>query len=279
MKRLAIFLFGICLLASCGEIEEASTLPKEFSISGITDVSEMTYDELENLVINPNYYDPFYQKEEMRRNGGIIIKGQVTLGMGEAYNDAYIWFATREVDLPTNGSNMWNGNLVAALTTNKNTLSFYQSNLQLAESDIAPTFYYKLGLSKWDNKYPGFVDNCMEGGYYSQTIFSSVQTYTRPDVPYVFNCMMGGEALIIASFSVKSNQWITEGGICYSRTNQVPTVEDEVEYYDLDINRHWNEVKMDVNAYPSESGTYYVRAFASSEKGIGYSPVWKVTTY
>lgn len=279
MKRLAIFLFGICLLASCDEIEEARTLPKEFSIGDITDISELTYDELENLVINSNYYDPVYQKDEMRRNGGLIIKGQVTLGTGEAYSDARLWFSTRESDLPTSNSDMWNGNYAGALTASANTPYFFQNNQQLTESGNAPTYYYKLGLSTWDKEYPGFVDNCLDGGYYSQTVFSSVKTYTRPDVPCLFECMMGGEVEIIASFSVKSNHLITEGGICYSRTNQLPTIKDEVEYYDNGIDQNWKEGRIYINAYPGEAGTYYVRAFASSGTAIGYSPVWKVTTY
>lgn len=279
MKRLAIFLFGICLLTSCGEIEEARTLPKEFSISGITDVSEMAYDELENLVINSNYYDPVQQKEEMRRNGGLIIKGQVTFGIGEAYNYAHLWFSTRESDLPTSDSDMWNGSSTEVWAADASTLSFFQSNQQLTESDIAPTYYYKLGLSTWDHEYPGFVDNCLDGGYYSQTVFSGLKTYTRPNVPCIFECMVGGEDLIIASCRVRSNFPITEGGICYSRTNQIPTIEDQVEYYDYNLDQDWKEIRMDVNAYPGEPGTYYVRAFASSEKGTGYSPVWKVTTY
>lgn len=279
MKRLAILLFGICLLASCGEIEEPSTLPKEFSISSITDVSEMTYDELENLVINTNYYDPVHQKEEMRRNGGLMIKGQVTFGIGEAYNDARLWFSTRESDLPTSYSDMWNGNNLGVLTSSANTLSFYQSNLQLMESGNMPTYYYKLGLSAWDHEYPGFVDNCLDGGYYSLTAFSSVKTFKHPDVPCIFECMMRGESLIVAYFSVKSNSLITEGGICYSRTNQLPTIEDQVKYYDYGIDQNWKEIRMDVSAYPGEPGIYYVRGFASSEAGTGYSPVWKVTIY
>lgn len=280
MKRLAIFLFGICLLASCEDIEEARTLPKEFSISDITDISELTYDELENLVINSNYYDPVYQKEEMRRSGGLIIKGQVTLGAGEAYNDARLWFSTRESDLPTSTSDMWNGNSAGVLTAGTNSLSFFQSNQQLMETGTTtPSYYYKLGLSSWDHEYPGFVDNCLEEGYYSQTVFSGVKTYTRPDMPCIFDCVMGGEGVIIASFNVRSNLLIKEGGICYSRTNQIPTVKDDVAYYDYGIDQNWKEIRMDVNASPREGGTYYVRAFASSETGTAYSPVWKVTIY
>lgn len=279
MKRLAIFLCGICLLASCEEIEEARTLPKEFSIGEVTDISELTYDELESLVTNSNYYDPVYRKEEMRRDGGLIIKGQVTLGYAEAYDDARLWFATNESDLPTNNSNMWNGNSTEVLSSGKNDLSFFQNNRQFMEYGNTLTCYYKMGLSSWNSEYPGFLDNCLEEGYYSQTVFGGVKTYTRPDVPFIFECMMGGEAAIMASFIVRSNHLITKGGICYSRTNQVPTLKDEVEYYNYSIDQSWKDLRMDVNAVPREAGIYYVRAFASSEIGIGYSPVQKVNIY
>ena len=80
MKRLAIFLCGVLLLASCEDIDEARMLPTEFSIGDITDLSELTYDEVENLAINSDYQDPSYLREEMRRTGGLIVKGEPERG-------------------------------------------------------------------------------------------------------------------------------------------------------------------------------------------------------
>lgn len=277
MKRLAIFLFGICLLASCEDIEEARTLPKEFSISDITDISELTYDELENLVINSNYYDPVSQKEEMRRNGGLIIKGLVSSGNGEVYDYARLWFADKESDLPTNYSDMWNTEAIELLANNSNNLSFYLPNERMMNSENAFsfTYYYKLGLSLWDTEYPGFLDNCMQGN--GQDIFSSVKAYTRPEVPYISECRIGGEDVISGNFRVRSQYPITKGGICYSTTNQLPTLADEVAEYNFpndDIDK--TDIHLSPYAMPREAGTYYVRAFAVSEKGISYSPAWKV---
>lgn len=276
MKRLAIFLFGICLLASCEEIEEARTLPKEFSISDITDVSELTYDELENLVTNSNYYDPVSQKEEMRRNGGLIVKGLVSSGNGEAYDHARLWFAAKESDLPTNYSDMWNMESIDPLADNGNNLSFYLSNDRMMNSEnaLSSTYYYKLGLQLWDTEYPGFLDNCMQDS--GQMMFSGVKAYTRPEVPYIFECGIEGEDVISGNFRVRSQYPITKSGICYSATNQLPTLADEVAEYSYDYTDK-TDVHISLYATPRKAGTYYVRAFAVSEKGISYSSAWKVS--
>ena len=174
MKRLTVFLCGLLMLASCEDIEDARVLPKEFSIGNVTDISELTYDELENLVIN-NYYDPASQKEDMRRNGGLIIKGEVTAGAGESYNYAYLWFSTEESNLPGKGPNMWNAEGLECLNNNGDNPLFFHSNQRMLNSENVSTYYYELGLNSWDNEFPGFVDDCLSNDSYSQMAFSSVK--------------------------------------------------------------------------------------------------------
>lgn len=277
MKRLTVFLCGLLMLASCEDIEDARMLPKEFSIGNVTDISELTYDELENLVIN-NYYDPASQKEDMRRNGGLIIKGEVTAGAGESYNYAYLWFSTEESNLPGKGPNMWNAEGLECLNNNGDNPLFFHSNQRMLNSENVSTYYYELGLNSWDNEFPGFVDDCLSNDSYSQMAFSSVKKYTRPEVPYLFNCEMNGADAIAVNFQVKSKYPVLEGGICYSMTNQLPSKNDEVVYCWFDDNRDKYDLSMSAVAFPRENGAYYVRAFVVSEKGTSYSPVQKMTT-
>lgn len=113
MKRLAIFLCGVLLLASCEDIDEARMLPTEFSIGDITDLSELTYDEVENLAINSDYQDPSYLREEMRRTGGLIVKGAVNPKEGEAYDYARLWLSDKESELPADGGYWGSGKCVS----------------------------------------------------------------------------------------------------------------------------------------------------------------------
>lgn len=276
MKRLTVFLCGLLMLASCEDIEDARVLPKEFSISNVTDVSELAYDELENLVINSDYNDPTSQKEEMRRNGGLIIKGAVTTGVGESYNDAYLWFSTEESNLPDNNPDAWYAENLMCLTNNVNNPFFFQSNQQMMNQENASTYFYKLGLTSWNQKFPGFVDDCLQDGY-SQTVFSGVKKYTRPEVPYLFDCVIEGRDAISAYFQVKSKHQVSQGGICYSMTNQLPAMSDNVVYCLLDKNSDGYNLQLPVVVFPREGGTYYVRAFATSNEGTAYSPVQKIT--
>lgn len=278
MKRLTVFVCGLLMLASCQDIEDVRTLPKEFSISDITDVSKLTYDELEDLVMNANYYDPVYQKEEMRRNGGLIIKGMVTLGIGESYNYANLWSSTEKSNLPSNKPSIWNAEGLECLTNDVNNPFFFQSNQQMMNSENVSTYYYELELTKWDSEFPGFVDECLYDDY-SQMAFSSVKEYTRPEVPYIFDCTMDGGNAIYANFHVKSRYTVSEGGICYSMTKQLPAMSDSVVYCSLDNGLDKYNLQLSAAAFPQEGGTYYVRAFSTSKEGTGYSPVRKVSIY
>lgn len=276
MKRLTVFLCGLLMLASCEDIEDVRMLPKEFSIDDVTDISELTYDEVENLVINGNYVDPASRKDEMRRDGGLIIKGKVTAGAGESYNYAYLWFSTEESTLPGNTPNSWNAESLECLTDNGNDLLFFHSNQRMANSENVSTYYYELGLNSWYKEYPGFVDDCLSDDSYSQMALSSVKKYTRPEVPYLFDCIIGGRDDIFAYFQVKSKHQVSEGGICYSMTNQLPAMSDNVAYCLFDDSGDRYNLRLSVAALPREDGTYYVRAFATSKEGTAYSPVQNI---
>lgn len=281
IKRLTIFLCGMLLLASCDDIDEVRTLPKDLSIADIVDLSELTYDELNKLAINSNYYDVSSYREDMRRNGGLIIKGAMSADGGRTYNEAYLWHAADKSKLPVNGADIWNGEAysIYPFAEERGSLSFYLPCREMVTSHESSVFtcYLNLGLMLWDNEYPGFVDNCMPNGYY-QYLFSEVKTYTK-ETPFILDCDIGGDNSIRAGFSVLSAYRVTGCGVCYSSTNQLPGMEDEVAHYDDVAAADNYQLYVDMDVPSRIAGTYYVRAFAASEKGVAYSPVWKVTIY
>lgn len=282
MKRLAIFLCGVLLLASCEDIDEARMLPTEFSIVDITDLSELTYDEVENLAINSDYQDPSYLREEMRRTGGLIVKGAVNPKEGEAYDYARLWLSDKESELPADGGYWGSGNAyqVETLTGTAGSPLFYVRSWDMVnfQENQASIFYYKMALESWNNEYPGFLDDCLYEDYYSRTVFSSVKSYSK-ETPYILDCAVEEGGALGMSFTVRSNYTVTQCGMCYSNSNQLPDLKDKVAYYNLDSEADNREVYVHPMALPEESGTYYVRGFAVSEKGISYSPVQKATIY
>ena len=281
MKQLAVFLCGMLLLASCDDIDEVHRLPAGCSVGDIVDLSTLTYDELDKLSISSNYYDASSYREDMRRNGGIIIKGTVNDDGGGTYDEACLWHAADKSKLPVNGSDIWNGEVypIYPFANERGSLSFYLSCQEMMTSYETPLFthYLNLGLMLWDNEYPGFVDNCMPNGYY-QYLFSEVKTYTK-ETPFILDCDIRGDNSIRAGFSVLSAYRVTGCGVCYSSTNQLPGMEDEVAYYDDMAAADNYRLYVDMDVPSRIAGTYYVRAFAASEKGVAYSPVWKVTIY
>ncbi len=282
MKRLAVFLCGILLLASCEDIDEARTLPKEFSIGDITDLSELTYDEVENLAIAADYQEPSYLREEMRRTGGLIVKGAVNPKEGEVYDYARLWLSDKESELPTDGGYWGGGNVyqVETLASAANSPLFYVRSWDMVnfQQNQASTFYYKMALESWNDEYPGFLDDCLYEDYYSNTVFSSVKSYSK-ETPYILDCAVEEGSILGMSFNVRSNYIVTQCGMCYSNSNQLPDLKDGVAYYYLDSEADNREFYVYSTALPEESGTYYIRGFAVSEKGISYSPVQRTTIY
>lgn len=283
MKRLSIFLCGILLLASCEEIEEAHTLPQDFSIGEIRDISELTYDELERL--GANAYDS-YRAEEMRRRGGLVVAGAVNAGSSDHYDNVSLLYASRESDLPATGSGyygdgvsvMWDNELIS---NDSSRPMFFISNeaLRSTASGNSGSLYFKLRLSAWDATYPGYLDNCLQGDYYSIYAYSSAKAYERTEKPYITDCTVdAGSGIIVANFYMYSNYPVTRCGLCYSRTNQLPDLSDEVAVADSSEYAGSTDTHLSVYGNPREGGSYYVRAFAASEKGTAYSPVWQVET-
>lgn len=275
MKRLAIFLCGMLLLASCNDIDDARMLPTEFSIDDIIDVSEISYDELESLML----MIPDYQKEEMRMNGGMLIKASVKMDEYHKYDNAYLWYSTEMDGLPENFSNGWNSNNLNNISYDKTTPVFYQSYLQEGNPYLQfTTFYYKMSIESWGEEYPGFVDDCLMGtDYYSRYVFSGVKAYTLPEVPLIYSCRINGDNSIYADFDINFRYGVTRYGLCYSLKNALPTIDDSMAVQEIDPGNMDNKyTNVHLWTEPEESGIYYVRAFAESKNGIGYSPVHKV---
>ncbi len=68
---------------------------------------------------------------------------------------------------------------------------------------------------------------------------------------------------------------VSRAGFCWSETNSVPTVEDEI--YELASVSVGDVMKHSISNLKRQT-TYYIRAFAENQEGIGYSSVYAFTT-
>jgi hypothetical protein len=91
---------------------------------------------------------------------------------------------------------------------------------------------------------------------------------TNELIPTAANSATGGGNIISAG-----DAQITKAGLCYSSTNQMPTISDDTTVISVSIGS-FESVINNLNS----SSTYYVRAYAINSFGIGYGAVKSIVT-
>lgn len=269
MKRLLNLLWMALLLVSCNEVDEFKvTTSLQMSILSVKPSSELTWDEMEQLATY-NGGSVNYTAEELRRMPFLLVEGTVV-----PYDrSSYCYLNWR-------GDNESESTLASAdLLGEANGRLYYLVNRQLINQETS-------SLSLWMEMYTyvddmtGFIDNCLTGGGDVVLYTSEPQEYTFDgSIPYFEDCMVEAtsdylQSGIHAYGNLCNTEQIQSAGLCYSSTNTLPTVDDQVKRMD-----YWEDwmYSLDVTAYPTEAGVYYVRAFAETASGVSYSSVWKVT--
>ena len=113
-----------------------------------------------------------------------------------------------------------------------------------------------------------------DGTFYSGDIAVTTETTHAPslDKPTVYDKTDTG-AKVRATISTNGELAVTEKGICYSSTNNEPTVDDTK----VISTEAGNNILVSLSGLQG-GVTYYVRAYAINGKGTGYSSIEQFTT-
>ena len=269
MRKLFCLLSTVLLLFGCNDVDEFGLmLPDSVTLDEVRPISELTYEELDSLV------DDAYLREEMRFYGGLLVRMQ-----GYGYNSGHVelFYSDNQTYLPpqygiatdfsgsTSGYEDGTGKIVYYLNWTYNDLQ----SLLPGKTIYCKAAYFAYGY----NGLPGFKDEIV--GDDNSTIFSDIYSYTFPDMPLISAFEVNGGSIINAYFRLYGyeNLEAFDRGICYSSTNQLPTVDADEVVYDSPNDDYW----IHLGFAPAEPGTYYVRAFVRSRTGeVSYSPVRSV---
>lgn len=279
MRKLLCLLSAALLLFSCNDVDEfGQLLPDSVTLDtqdGLRAISDLTYDELEALVLP--YED---QREEMRRNGGLLIRPTVVISRDQQrYDDMYVYYSSSEAGLPPYEGGYGYGDILTNSIGCYNEMAYISWNGDEQRQYLpGTTIYCKVGLSLWNGEQmPGFIDEVRDENYYNRTLYSEVHSYRYPDAAVISDFYLYEGDVIQGSFRVtpeiSAASELPECGLCYSATNQLPTVDTD-EIVEVSEN-YWDGMAYNVSAIIQDTaGTYYVRAFARGESGeISYSPV------
>ena len=273
------------LLAGCNDMDELRReLPEDFSIDAITDISGLTYSEIENLPIDD------YQKENMRRNGGMLINTTVSMtNANQAYDYVDLYLTTDESYLPPfedgylpNYGGEW-GEVIQIDYLHSEHPLFYlyyygMDRWTWGEEKL----YGKMSLELWNSDFPGFVDDCLKSDGYTQK-YSSVISFQLPRV-VLRDCFTNGigNGLYMSFVVVLSDEdaWRVEedfqGGFCYSQTDELPDMTDGVVYSSEEFYNGNTFFAINTIVQSLQAGTYYLRGFVTLGGEPVYTPVHKV---
>lgn len=274
MRKLFCLLSTVLLLFGCNDVDEFGLmLPDSVTLDEVRPISELTYEELDSLV------DDVYLREEMRRNGGLLVQARANASGDRQYYDYLnVFCEDDESMLPSQTGDYWSsmpGVGISEFGGGKYYVSWGYDALQ----ELPGTTIYCEALASLmgGDQMPGFVDEIRDEAYYSANsyVFSDVRSYTYPDAPLITEFNVNGGDFIQASFHVPADRRNRDGwGICYSTSNPLPTLDDVVTYVpaEYDHGTYANVVAQ------VSGGTYNVRAFAIGTTGeVSYSPVQRVT--
>lgn len=112
-------------------------------------------------------------------------------------------------------------------------------------------------------------------GEKDEEIYSDVATVktTAMGLPVVSDVTITREGNVATvKASVTSESSVTECGVCYSLTNDNPTIEDSI----VKISLSGSSITGQIPGL-KQSSTYYIRVYAKSVAGVGYSEMQKLT--
>ena len=287
MRKVLFLLTAAWLLCSCNEVADfGRMLPENVSLDEVVSVSDLTYEQLDEMVPDVALRD------ELRRYGGLLVRASVgALSGNQDYDFVNIYYSDSQSTLPPYDYS--SGGVATSIFTDyvhmEGRGSDWQPLIWWDDSQIMQlpgmTFYFKaaVGLGDYWND-PGFVDDCLGSDYTTNYTYSDVKTYTYPSAPLITEFEAEaeeGSSMLYVSFRVCADEGnlpsvISRRGICYSSTNPLPDISDEVVLVGNDF-----QYSQYVGFWtPVSGGTYHVRAFAVSVNGdISYSPVRMVTIY
>lgn len=102
MRKLLCLLSTALLLFSCNDVDEfGRMLPDNVTLGEVLSVSELTYAELETLVSDE------YIREEMRRNGGLLVQTQIGTSTDYQTYDYMDVFYSDDQSLLPDGNGDW----------------------------------------------------------------------------------------------------------------------------------------------------------------------------
>lgn len=278
MRKLLCLLSAALLLFSCNDVDEfGQLLPDSVTLDtqdGLRAISDLTYEELETLVPDEG------QREEMRRNGGLLVRPTVVTSLDQQrYDNMYVYYSSSEAGLPPYEDGYGYGDILTGSVDGYNEMA-YISWYGEEQRQYLPgtTIYCKVGLSLWDGEQmPGFIDEVKDENYYNRTLYSEVHSYRYPDAAVISEFYLYEGDFIQGSFRVtpkiSAASELPECGLCYSATNPLPTVDTDA-VVEVSEN-YWDGMAYNVSAIIQDTaGTYYVRAFVRGESGeVSYSPV------
>lgn len=280
MKKVLCLLSIALLLFSCNEVDDfGRVLPESVSLGEVVSVSDLSYEELNELVTDENL------REDMRMSGGLLIRP-----FSDAFSGSFDFMEIHFSDVSSNLPSPSFGDRPMSDTELTGSIPYYENaglldyvylNWDTYEQLFLPgtTLYFELVLGIYNGGgWPGFVDDCTDFGTTTKYCYSDVKSYTYPDAPVISTFKTWGGDGLYADFYMEvegdiSSQ-VTRRGICYSTTNSLPDVDDQVESASAEY-----EESFYTSVYaPVPAGTYYVRAFVQGTGGdIAYSPVCQVT--
>ena len=244
----------------------------------VVSVSDLSYEELNELVTDENL------REDMRMSGGLLIRP-----FSDAFSGSFDFMEIHFSDVSSNLPSPSLGDRPMSDTELTGSIPYYENagildyvylNWDTYEQLFLPgtTLYFELVLGIYNGGgWPGFVDDCTDFGTTTKYCYSDVKSYTYPDAPVISTFKTWGGDGLYADFYMEvegdiSSQ-VTRRGICYSTTNSLPDVDDQVE-----ASVGYEESFYTSVYAPVPAGTYYVRAFVQGTGGdIAYSPVCQVT--
>lgn len=245
---------------SVGAVE----LPFEYTVGKLIDISELPYNEVETLGVTQS------DLEFMRREGGWLVKVGIPAGQ-----QAEMLASDNRNVLPSVEYPDWSNNLAPFKQLEEQggdeRFFFLGASYLDAYNVKGDTLYYELAMSF--------------GGSWSDYVYSDVYDYKRSGLPILglFDAVRYGSSgtgeqgysFSCSVFNFPDESEEMKAGICYSTDNQLPNLDDTGSVILTADSKVVSGGQLNV-LHSLAAGTYYVRAFAQSEAGVGYSPVLRI---